>query len=140
MFHFTDPAFADAANRPGADLEKPLAAMLTRFGFTTVVDTGSDIANTSALRERIEKGDLKGPAILTAGIPLYPKNGLPIYLHHLPPELLAMLSQPATPRLREAVRSNGGLPTLRVVQWPRLTSVEAWSWRIQRIPKACGMQ
>ncbi len=94
--HFVDPAFADAAKRPGAELEQAVSQMLTRFGYTTVVDTGSDIAATTALRQRIDSGDIKGPAILTAGIPLYPKNGLPIYLRDLPPELLQMLSQPAT--------------------------------------------
>jgi imidazolonepropionase-like amidohydrolase len=94
--HFVDPAFADAAKRPSAELEQALSRMLTGFGYTTVVDTGSDIGVTAALRQRIDSGDTKGPAILTAGIPLYPKNGLPFYLRDLPPELLQMLAQPAT--------------------------------------------
>lgn len=105
--HFVDPAFADAARRSSAELEPPLSRMLTGFGFTTVVDTGSDIAVTAALRKRIESGDTKGPAILTAGIPIYPKNGLPFYLRDLPPELLQLLAQPATPDEAVAhVRSN----------------------------------
>lgn len=105
--HFVDPAFADAAKRPSAELEQALSGMLTAYGYTTVVDTGSDIAVTAALRKRIESGDTKGPAILTAGIPLYPKNGLPFYLRDLPPELLQMLAQPATPEEAVAhVRKN----------------------------------
>lgn len=97
--HFVDSAFA--SQRPAAELEQAVSRMLTKFGYTTVVDTGSDIAVTTALRQRIEGGNVKGPAILTAGIPLYPKNGLPIYLRDLPPELLQKLSQPAT--VEEAV-------------------------------------
>jgi imidazolonepropionase-like amidohydrolase len=94
--HFTDPGFADAAARPPGELQRSLNQMLTRFGFTTVVDTGSLVANTIALRQRIERGDVTGPAILTAGVPLYPQNGIPIYLRDLPPKLLQQLPQPAT--------------------------------------------
>jgi imidazolonepropionase-like amidohydrolase len=94
--HLLDPAFADAGKRPSADLEQPLRRMLTRFGYTTVVDTGSDIFVTAALRQRIDSGDTKGPAILTAGMPVYPKNGIPIYLRDLPPQILQMLAQPGT--------------------------------------------
>ena len=94
--HFTDTAFADAATRPAADLEASLTRMLTKYGFTTVVDTGSLVENTVALRQRIERGEIKGPAILTAGVPLYPEKGIPFYLRDLPPALLSQLPQPAT--------------------------------------------
>jgi imidazolonepropionase-like amidohydrolase len=105
--HFTDPAFAEAAARPAADLEQALSRMLTSRGFTTVVDTGSLVDNTVTLRERIERDEIKGPAILTAGIPLYPENGIPIYLRDLPPSLLSQLPQPATPaEAVEVVRRN----------------------------------
>ena len=40
--------------------------------------------------------EVAGPRILTAGRPLYPKNGIPFYLRDLPPEFLAQLPQPAT--------------------------------------------
>lgn len=104
--HFTDDGFANAATRPPDELQRSVDQMLTRFGFTTVVDTGSLVTNTVALRTRIERGDVRGPAILTAGIPLYPPNGIPIYLRDLPPALLAQLPQPAT--VEEA------LPTIRM--------------------------
>jgi imidazolonepropionase-like amidohydrolase len=94
--HFTDPAFAGAADRPREQLQQPLSHLTTRFGFTTVVDTASDSANTGALRQRIERGELRGPAILTVGAPLYPEHGIPIYLRDLPPALLAQLPQPAS--------------------------------------------
>ena len=41
-----------------------LEDMLTRYGFTTVVDTASDLANTLALRRRIESGELKRSSLL----------------------------------------------------------------------------
>ena len=94
--HFTESKFADAAAKETPQLAAAMTDMLNRFGFTTVVDTASNIANTVALRERVEKGEVPGPRILTAGFALYPRNGIPIYLRDLPPELLEMLSQPAS--------------------------------------------
>ncbi|MCP3141874.1 amidohydrolase family protein [Pyxidicoccus xibeiensis] len=105
--HFTDPAFAGAAGRSREELQSPLSQLTTRFGFTTVVDTGSEPANTAALRQRIERGELQGPAILTVGAPLYPENGIPFYLRDLPPALLQQLAQPATAdEARAIVRSS----------------------------------
>jgi imidazolonepropionase-like amidohydrolase len=94
--HLTDVPFAGAAAKPAAELEQALSRMLTRYGFTTVVDTGSMVEDTVAIRQRIERGEIDGPAILTAGIPLYPENGIPIYLRDLPPAILNRLPQPAT--------------------------------------------
>jgi imidazolonepropionase-like amidohydrolase len=101
--HFTEPKFSDAGNRPAAELTAALDAMLTRYGFTTVLDTASDVDNTVALRARIESGDVAGPRILTAGWPLYPANGIPVYLRDLPPEFLARLPQPVS--VEEALAS-----------------------------------
>jgi imidazolonepropionase-like amidohydrolase len=94
--HFTQDKFADAAAKQPRDLAMAMTQMLNRFGFTTVVDTASNLANTVMLRDRIERGDFPGPRILTAGFALYPRDGIPIYLRDLPPELLEMLSQPAS--------------------------------------------
>jgi imidazolonepropionase-like amidohydrolase len=93
--HFTESKFADAAAKEAPQLAAAMTDMLNRFGFTTVVDTASNIANTVALRERVEKGEVPGPRILTAGFALYPKNGIPIYLRDMAPEVLGMLSQPS---------------------------------------------
>src|SRR5262245_17118398 len=93
--HFMEDVWNDAAKAPADRLQGGLEAMLTRYGFTTVFDTGSDQANTIALRNRIEKGELRGPRVLTAGLPLYPPGGIPSYISHLPPELLARMHQPA---------------------------------------------
>ena len=95
--HFTGEQFSNAQNALPADLERHLGEMLTRYGFTTVVDTASDRDNTLALRSRIESGKVRGPRILTVGWPLYPHNGIPFYLADLPKPLLDRFPQPATP-------------------------------------------
>ena len=96
--HFTEPKWSFAAFKSAASLNPQLADMLTSRGFTTVVDLGSDLRTTISLRRRIESGDLLGPAILTAGSPLYPNDGIPYYLKNtLPFFIVWMLPQPATP-------------------------------------------
>jgi imidazolonepropionase-like amidohydrolase len=108
--HFTEPKWENAANLPPAQLTKQLQEMLTRYGFTSVVDTGSLLPNTLAIRARIQSGPIPdkgtgegadkaaGPRILTAGSPLFPKDGIPYYLvDTLPPDVLKLLDQPATP-------------------------------------------
>lgn len=62
-----------------------------------MVDTGSDTENTVALRRRVESGQLAGPRIFTAGIPIFPAHALPYYLAELPPELKTKMAQPETP-------------------------------------------
>lgn len=96
--HFTEEKWTDAAHQPPAKLAEQLTAMLTRWGYTTVVDTASLPENTVALRRRIEAGEIAGPRILTAGLPLYPPHGVPYYVRDtLPAEVVAILPQPATP-------------------------------------------
>jgi imidazolonepropionase-like amidohydrolase len=95
--HFIGEPFQDAANQAPEALTRRLTESLTRYGFTTVVDTGSDRDNTLALRSRIERGEVRGPRILTVGLPLYPPDGIPFYLAGLPKPLLDKLPQPATP-------------------------------------------
>jgi imidazolonepropionase-like amidohydrolase len=70
--------------------------MLTHSGFTTVVDLGSDIRSTSALRRRVDSSEVLGPRIFTAGSPLYPPNGIPYYLSDLPAEIRRLLPQPSS--------------------------------------------
>lgn len=92
--HFMEPKWYDAAHASADKLEEQLQAMLTRAGFTSVVDTASDPANTVALRKRVESGEVPGPHIYTAGWPLFPAHALPFYLDDLPPEFRAQLGQP----------------------------------------------
>ena len=51
---------------------------------------------------RIEKGEMRGPRILTAGIALYPPDGIPFYLRDLPPERARADSAAAKKRRRGA--------------------------------------
>lgn len=96
--HFTEQTWADAAGQPATKLAEQLQTMLTRYGFTTVVDTGSFLGDTTAIRLRIETGEIQGPRILTAGTPLYPHDGIPYYVRErLPPDLLKLLHQPSSP-------------------------------------------
>jgi imidazolonepropionase-like amidohydrolase len=101
--HFTEPKWLDAGHQPAAKLAAQLREMLVRYGFTTVVDTASDLRNTTELRRRIESGEVAGPRILTAGEGIYPPEGIPYYLKSpspgaLPDEVLAQLPQPGTPQ------------------------------------------
>ena len=95
--HFMEPKWSDAAHQPAEKLARQMSEMLTHSGFTTVVDTGSDGENTVALRRRVESGEIAGPRILTAGIPIFPSHSLPYYLADLPPDLKAKMAQPDTP-------------------------------------------
>jgi imidazolonepropionase-like amidohydrolase len=101
--HFVEPKWNDAAHQSAEKLTADLSNMLTHSGFTTVVDTGSDGANTIALRQRVASGEVSGPRILTAGIPIFPARALPYYLDDLPPDFKAKLGQPETPRQAAAL-------------------------------------
>ena len=76
--HF-ETGWEGAAQAPAPQVEEHLHEMLTRWGFTTVWDLGSDPENTMALRRRIGSGEIRGPQILMAG-DIFPKNGHPVYL------------------------------------------------------------
>ncbi|MGD9831240.1 MAG: amidohydrolase family protein [Piscinibacter sp.] len=92
--HLIGSAFTNAHERPARVLEEGLTALFTRWGFTTVFDIASDRGNTLALRARVDRGELAGPLILTAGWPIFPPVGLPIYLDHLDPAFRDKLPQP----------------------------------------------
>jgi imidazolonepropionase-like amidohydrolase len=92
--HF-EPGWEDAAHADAGEMEKHLQEMLTRWGFTTVWDLGSEPDNTLALRERIASGELPGPQILMAG-DIFPLHGHPVYV---PPEM--QLPEAATPQQAE---------------------------------------
>jgi imidazolonepropionase-like amidohydrolase len=82
--------------------------MFLSRGFTTVVDVGSNPANTLSIRRRVEAGELDGPFIYTSGTPLYPPHGIPYYVRDSAPRwLLFMLPQPDSPEdAQQTVRNN----------------------------------
>src|SRR6478735_8767432 len=64
--HFTEPKWSMAQWKSAATLNPQLADMFLSRGFTTVIDLGSNPADTFAIRRRTEKGELTGPYIYTA--------------------------------------------------------------------------
>jgi imidazolonepropionase-like amidohydrolase len=97
--HFTEPKWSMAQWKSAATLNPQLADMFLRRGFTTVIDLGSNPADTFSIRRRIEKGELTGPYIYTAGTALYPPHGAPFYLREsMPGWMVMMLPQPTTPQ------------------------------------------
>lgn len=127
--HFTESKWQNAAQLPADQLTGQLQQMLTKYGFTTAVDTGSDLGNTLALRSRIQSGEVLGPQILTAGTPLYPPNGVPYYVAStLPPNIVKQLPQPATPaeairQVDEHVAQGAGIIKLFTGSWVSKTQV-----------------
>ncbi|HND19069.1 MAG TPA: amidohydrolase family protein [Acidobacteriota bacterium] len=75
--HFSELKWEESRTLPAAQLTGQLQEMLTRYGFTSVFDTGSYWEITSSLRQRIESGEVDGPQIFTTGEILFPKNGVP---------------------------------------------------------------
>ncbi|MEQ1516876.1 MAG: amidohydrolase family protein [Usitatibacteraceae bacterium] len=105
--HFIGEMWNAAGKAPAKELSKKVTTMLTRYGYSTVVDIASDRINTLALRARIERGELPGPRILTSGLPLFPPNGIPVYLENFPREFLATLPQPTSvDAARQVVHEN----------------------------------
>ena len=105
--HFTEPKWSGAEWKKAATLDSQLADMFLSRGFTTVIDVGSNPADTLAIRRRIESAELSGPFIYTSGPPLYPPHGIPYYLGDLPWFIRLLMHQPQTPgEAQIAVRDN----------------------------------
>ena len=83
--HFTDPALK-------TDASGEIRAMLLRYGFTSVLDTGSELPATIGLSRAIERGDLAGPRIYLANGSFVYTDGTPAYL---PGVQLPEISDPA---------------------------------------------
>ena len=81
--HLTQAVWKDAGSAPAAPLQEHMREMLTRWGFTSVWDLGSDGKDTLPLRRRVNAGEIPGPDIHTV-LSIFPKGGHPIYL---PPEM-----------------------------------------------------
>lgn len=71
--HFTSPQLA-------TEPQAVLNAMLLRYGFTQVVDTGSEPKETLGLRLKIGRGELAGPRIYMANGSFVGAGGSPAYL------------------------------------------------------------
>lgn len=88
--HF-ETGWQNAGTTAAEKLTAHMQEMLTKWGFTTVWDLGSDPFNTFEIRRRVEAAEVLGPRILMAG-DIFPEGGHPVYL---PAEL--KLPEAATP-------------------------------------------
>jgi imidazolonepropionase-like amidohydrolase len=107
--HFTEPdKWSMAQWKSAATLNPQLADMFLSRGFTTVIDLGSNPADTFSIRRRIEQGQLTGPYIYTAGTALYPPHGVPFYLREaMPGWMTRLMPQPDSPeQAQRIVRNN----------------------------------
>ena len=76
--HIITPGLLHAEKLSPEQIASQLEEMLTRWGFTTVLDIASVLSNTNLIRHRIESGEVKGPRILTVGEPFWIKT--PVYV------------------------------------------------------------
>jgi imidazolonepropionase-like amidohydrolase len=108
--HIFTQGLLHAENQSASQISLQLEQMLTRWGFTTVFDTASVLANTNNIRRRIATGEIRGPRILTVGEPFYPKNGTPIYVkkfledNQIPSAEVESASQ-AVARVRQQIKN-----------------------------------
>ncbi len=113
--HLLIPDVLEADTKPAAQLEGALAAMLTRWGFTTVFDLASETHNALAVRRRIESGEVAGPLVLTVGDPFFPEDGTPIYVrdflkaNHFPDDEVRTPAEAAARAARELDAGTDGV-------------------------------
>jgi imidazolonepropionase-like amidohydrolase len=121
--HFTEPKWSMANWKSAATLNPQLADMFLSRGFTTVIDLGSNPADTFSIRRRIQRGELTGPYIYTAGTALYPPHGVPYYVRETAPRwMIAVMPQPDTPQdatriVRRNLASGADLTKLFTGSW-----------------------
>ena len=83
--HFFERKWENSAALPAQELEQQVEAMTTRYGFTSVFDIASTGDNTRGIRDRIGRGELRGPRIRTTGEAIAAPGAVP------PPNMLRML-------------------------------------------------
>jgi imidazolonepropionase-like amidohydrolase len=120
--HFTEPHWEGADSLPVGRLTQLLRNMLNRYGFTHVLDTGSRLSNTLALRGRIESGGTLGPDVLTTGPGFVPPKASPFYIL---PAKLPQLDSPQKARDSIRARLNAGTDAIKLFtgSWASPTSV-----------------
>jgi imidazolonepropionase-like amidohydrolase len=125
--HFIEPKWNNAADLPDEQLTRQMQEMLSQYGFTSVVDTGSPLDNTLALRRKIAAGKVAGPRILTAGMILFPQDGLPYYLtESTPSDVIKKFAEGEVRTPEDAVRlvdkqiaEGADIVKLYIVTWLR---------------------
>jgi imidazolonepropionase-like amidohydrolase len=69
--HLLPVPLLHAEQKSPATLNAQLETMFNRWGFTTVFDVASTLANTNRIRHAVGEGTLIGPRILTTGEPFW---------------------------------------------------------------------
>jgi imidazolonepropionase-like amidohydrolase len=88
--HFFERKWADAVSLSTSELAAQLEDF-TRYGFTTVFDLSSLLANTRVLQSRIASGELAGPRVLSTGEGLVAPGAMP------PPIVMTVMGVMPTP-------------------------------------------
>jgi imidazolonepropionase-like amidohydrolase len=109
--HFTERHWNGADTARAEGLARHLREMLVRYGFVQVLDTGSWLENTEALRRRIDRGEIAGPAILTTGPGFVPEGASPFYIL---PDKLPELRSAGEARTRVAARLREGADAIKL--------------------------
>jgi len=111
--HFTEPKWENAASLPASQLAAQIREMCTRWGFTTVFDTGSSLANTKAIAHRVDAGEFPGPMILSTGEPFTSKDATPYYLQ---PLKLPEIDTPGQATALARARLDEGADAIKIFQ------------------------
>ena len=135
--HFTGPRWAGAASAPADVLAQDLGAMLTGWGVAHAVDTGSDPANTLALRRRIRSGEIPGPSVIMASGSFVPPGGSPYYVL---PTRLPELSRPAEAEAAVNAVLDGGADAIKLFtgSWAAPRSIVVMSLDVARAAVAAA--
>jgi imidazolonepropionase-like amidohydrolase len=97
--HMIPPPLLHADQQTPSTLNAQLQSMFTRWGFTSVFDVASPLANTNLIRDKIASGILTGPRILTTGEPFWAE--VPDYVQRFLAE--NHISMPATTSVPDAI-------------------------------------
>ncbi|WP_232207635.1 amidohydrolase family protein [Pseudoxanthomonas sp. J35] len=81
--HLLGEAYKDVARQPAGRLAAVLQEQYGHWGFTTVFDLASFGGDAPALKRRIEAGEVRGPRVLSVGMPFFPLDGTPVYTRQL---------------------------------------------------------
>jgi imidazolonepropionase-like amidohydrolase len=109
--HLMEPALQGASTAPAVQLGEGLHQLATRWGFAHVVDTGSDLSNSAALRRRLAAGELRGPSLRLAGMGGVPVGGQPVYI----PFPLPTLGTPAEGTAAVQALLDGGADAIKLM-------------------------
>ncbi|WP_109829466.1 amidohydrolase family protein [Reichenbachiella versicolor] len=88
--HLTEPQWQGADTIQVEKLQESLDKMFNQYGFTSVLDLGSNIKNTLVIKRRIETGELKGPRILSAGSGFTAEGASPSYIEEQLPQITSI--------------------------------------------------